>query len=157
MAALFAVTTPLGVGVGIGIRTTYNENSATALGVQGTFESVHILLLVPCPVLRRCQPTLQSCHPADGDILKRDCTRQGPVASQSCCLWRTACTGLSVTCVHVFIFHHVQVAAGILIYMGLVDLLAMDVFSAHMRSQRTRFQAGCMVALVLGAAAMVRP
>jgi hypothetical protein len=40
MALLFAVTTPLGVGVGLGIRTTYNENSATALGVQGTFESV---------------------------------------------------------------------------------------------------------------------
>lgn len=42
MALLFAVTTPLGVGIGLGIRTTYNENSATALGVQGTFESVSI-------------------------------------------------------------------------------------------------------------------
>jgi hypothetical protein len=40
MAMLFAVTTPMGVGIGLGIRTTYNENSATALGVQGTFESV---------------------------------------------------------------------------------------------------------------------
>lgn len=40
MSLLFAVTTPLGVGIGLGIRTTYNENSSTALGVQGTFESV---------------------------------------------------------------------------------------------------------------------
>lgn len=47
-------------------------------------------------------------------------------------------------------------AAGILIYMGLVDLLATDVFSQHMRSQRTSFQAGCMIALFLGAAGMVR-
>jgi hypothetical protein len=47
-------------------------------------------------------------------------------------------------------------ASGILIYMGLVDLLATDIFSAHMRSQRTSFQAGCLLAVVLGATAMVR-
>jgi hypothetical protein len=47
-------------------------------------------------------------------------------------------------------------ASGILIYMGLVDLLATDIFSAHMRSQRTWFQVGCLVAVALGATAMVR-
>ncbi len=49
-----------------------------------------------------------------------------------------------------------QVAAGILIYMALVDLIAADVFSTHMREQRTWFQVGCLTALFLGAAAMVR-
>lgn len=48
-----------------------------------------------------------------------------------------------------------QVAAGILIYMGLVDLMATDIFSQHMRSQRTQYQAGCLAALFLGAAGMV--
>ena len=52
--------------------------------------------------------------------------------------------------------YHLQMASGILIYMGLVDLLATDIFSEHMRSQRTRFQAGCLAAVVLGATAMVR-
>lgn len=47
-------------------------------------------------------------------------------------------------------------ASGILIYMGLVDLLATDLFGAHMRSQRIPFQAGCLAAVVLGATAMVR-
>ena len=59
MSLLFAVTTPLGVGIGLGIRTTYNENSSTALGVQGTFESVrhtkHSSKRYPC-YLQRLQP-----------------------------------------------------------------------------------------------------
>lgn len=54
MAALFAVTTPLGVAVGIGIRTTYNANSATALGVQGTFESVRIMVNLAEPRSKMC-------------------------------------------------------------------------------------------------------
>ena len=60
-------------------------------------------------------------------------------------------------CVHGRRFcYHLQMASGILIYMGLVDLLATDIFSEHMRSQRTRFQVGCLAAVVLGATAMVR-
>jgi hypothetical protein len=60
-------------------------------------------------------------------------------------------------CVHGrHINSHLQMASGILIYMGLVDLLATDIFSEHMRSQRTRFQVGCLTAVTLGATAMVR-
>ncbi len=40
MAAIFALTTPFGIALGIGIRTTYNENSSTALAVNGVLESV---------------------------------------------------------------------------------------------------------------------
>ena len=60
MAMLFAVTTPLGVGIGLGIRTTYNENSATALGVQGTFESVSNIEL--CSDWENCKPSLHACY-----------------------------------------------------------------------------------------------
>lgn len=40
MAFFFAITTPLGIGIGIGIQNSYNENSPTALIVQGTFDSI---------------------------------------------------------------------------------------------------------------------
>jgi hypothetical protein len=63
---------------------------------------------------------------------------------------------MSNECEHVRRHPLLQMASGILIYMGLVDLLATDIFSEHMRSQRTRFQAGCLAAVVLGATAMVR-
>ena len=40
MAAVFALSTPLGVAIGLGVQSTYSEKSPTALGVQGVFDSV---------------------------------------------------------------------------------------------------------------------
>ncbi len=40
MAFLFAITTPVGVAIGIGIQSTYNENSLANLIVSGVFDSV---------------------------------------------------------------------------------------------------------------------
>ena len=40
MGAIFALSTPLGVAIGLGVQATYSEKSPTALGVQGVFDSV---------------------------------------------------------------------------------------------------------------------
>ncbi len=39
-ALCFALTCPIGIAVGLGISGTYNENSATALAVQGIFDAI---------------------------------------------------------------------------------------------------------------------
>lgn len=40
MGAIFALSTPLGVAIGLGIQATYNEHSPNSLGVQGVFDSL---------------------------------------------------------------------------------------------------------------------
>ncbi|KAK7832579.1 zinc transporter 1 [Quercus suber] len=40
MSFFFSLTTPLGIVVGIGISSTYNDNSRTALIVEGTFNAL---------------------------------------------------------------------------------------------------------------------
>lgn len=40
MALIFAITTPVGVAIGIGIQSTYNSNSLSNLIVSGVFDSV---------------------------------------------------------------------------------------------------------------------
>ena len=84
MGFFFSVTTPLGIGIGMGIATTYNENSPRALIVQGVFDSI---------------------------------------------------------------------SAGILLYMALVDLIAVDFLSKRMRSSR-KLQLMAFLALFLGAGCM---
>jgi zinc transporter 1/2/3 len=46
MGFFFAITTPLGIGIGMGIATTYNENSPKALIVEGVFDSTSAGILV---------------------------------------------------------------------------------------------------------------
>jgi zinc transporter 1/2/3 len=46
MVAFFSVTTPLGIVIGIGILSTYDESSTTALLVEGIFDSVSAGILV---------------------------------------------------------------------------------------------------------------
>lgn len=46
MGFFFAITTPLGIGIGMGIATTYNENSPKALIVQGVFDAISGGILV---------------------------------------------------------------------------------------------------------------
>ena len=40
MALIFALTTPIGVAIGIGIEASFNENSLQNLVVSGVFDSV---------------------------------------------------------------------------------------------------------------------
>ncbi|GFP90115.1 zinc transporter 4 chloroplastic [Phtheirospermum japonicum] len=46
MACFFAVTTPLGIAVGIGISSIYNANSARALIIEGILDSISAGILV---------------------------------------------------------------------------------------------------------------
>ncbi|KAG0564552.1 hypothetical protein KC19_8G119900 [Ceratodon purpureus] len=46
MGFTFAITTSLGIAIGMGISTTYNENSPTALMVIGIFDSISAGILV---------------------------------------------------------------------------------------------------------------
>ena len=43
---LFAITTPIGVAIGIGISSTYDEGSAKAQLTQGTFDAVSAGILI---------------------------------------------------------------------------------------------------------------
>ncbi|KAF3775649.1 Zinc transporter 5 [Nymphaea thermarum] len=46
MALFFSLTTPLGIAIGIVISSTYNENSPTALIVEGVFNSASAGILI---------------------------------------------------------------------------------------------------------------
>jgi zinc transporter 1/2/3 len=46
MATFFSVTTPVGIAIGIGISSVYNENSPTALIVQGVFDAASAGILI---------------------------------------------------------------------------------------------------------------
>ena len=43
---LYAITTPIGIAVGLGVRSTYNPNSQTALIVSGVLDSLSSGILV---------------------------------------------------------------------------------------------------------------
>ena len=45
-ALLYGITTPIGIAVGLGVRTTYNPNSTTASIVSGTLDSLSAGVLV---------------------------------------------------------------------------------------------------------------
>ena len=46
MAFFFSITTPLGIAIGIGIASSYKENSPTALLVEGIFDSTSAGILI---------------------------------------------------------------------------------------------------------------
>ncbi|KAF8411289.1 hypothetical protein HHK36_003836 [Tetracentron sinense] len=46
MALFFSLTTPVGIGIGIGISNVYDENSPTALIVEGVFNSASAGILI---------------------------------------------------------------------------------------------------------------
>ncbi|WCJ42463.1 Zinc transporter 3 [Euphorbia peplus] len=46
MGLFFSLTTPLGIGIGIGISEGYDENSSTALIVQGIFDAASAGILI---------------------------------------------------------------------------------------------------------------
>lgn len=46
MAFFFAITTPFGICLGLGIATSYNENSPHALIVEGVFDATSAGILI---------------------------------------------------------------------------------------------------------------
>lgn len=46
MACCFAITTPTGIAIGIGISSSYNEKSTRSLVVEGIFDSISAGILV---------------------------------------------------------------------------------------------------------------
>ena len=46
MACFFAVTAPIGVGIGTGISKSYNPNSPRALAVEGILDSISAGILI---------------------------------------------------------------------------------------------------------------
>ncbi|XP_059441352.1 zinc transporter 1-like [Corylus avellana] len=46
MATFFSLTTPLGIAIGIGISSVYNENSPTSLIVEGVFDAASAGILI---------------------------------------------------------------------------------------------------------------
>ena len=46
MACVFALTTPVGIAIGLGVSSTYNPNSKAALGTQGVFDSISAGILI---------------------------------------------------------------------------------------------------------------
>ena len=45
-AILYGITTPLGIAVGLGVRSTYNPESATASIVSGVLDAISAGILV---------------------------------------------------------------------------------------------------------------
>lgn len=46
MALFFSLTTPVGIAIGLGITNVYDENSPTALIVEGVFNSASAGILI---------------------------------------------------------------------------------------------------------------
>ncbi|THG22805.1 hypothetical protein TEA_025650 [Camellia sinensis var. sinensis] len=46
MAIFFSLTTPVGIAIGIGISSSYNENSPTALAVEGILNAASAGILI---------------------------------------------------------------------------------------------------------------
>ena len=81
MAFLFAITTPVGVAIGIGIQSTYNANSLANLVVSGVFDSIST-----------GTNTIPAAQPADAHILHRDTRSCSP--SRVCSFVPTASVNL---------------------------------------------------------------
>ena len=46
MGLFFSLTTPIGIGIGIGISQVYDENSSTALIIEGIFNAASAGILI---------------------------------------------------------------------------------------------------------------
>ena len=46
MSCVFALTTPVGIAIGLGVSSTYNPNSKAALGTEGVFDSISTGILI---------------------------------------------------------------------------------------------------------------
>lgn len=57
-AMLYGITTPIGIAVGLGVRSTYNPNSPTALIVSGTLDSLSSGILIYTGLVEVCHTFL---------------------------------------------------------------------------------------------------
>ena len=62
-ALLFAVTTPLGIAVGLGVKSTYNPGSTTASIVSGVLDSLSAGILIYTGLVEVCEffPLMHPC------------------------------------------------------------------------------------------------
>ncbi|PKI41047.1 hypothetical protein CRG98_038575 [Punica granatum] len=60
MAVFFSLTTPIGIAIGIGISNTYNENSPTALIIEGIFNAASAGILIYMALVDLCAADFMS-------------------------------------------------------------------------------------------------
>lgn len=53
-AIVYGLTTPVGIAAGLGVRTTYNPNSATASIVSGVLDSLSSGILIYTGLVEVC-------------------------------------------------------------------------------------------------------
>ncbi len=53
-AVIYGLTTPIGIAVGLGVRTTYNPESATASIVSGVLDSLSAGILIYTGLVEVC-------------------------------------------------------------------------------------------------------
>lgn len=58
MAMIYGVTTPLGIAIGIAIRSSYNGNSSGALLVNGIFDSISAGILIYTAIVEFLTPEI---------------------------------------------------------------------------------------------------
>ncbi|KAL4853107.1 40S ribosomal protein S16 [Chlorella vulgaris] len=58
MGLAYAVTTPIGIAIGIGMRESFNQNSTTTLMVEGIFDSVSTGILIYVVLVELINPLL---------------------------------------------------------------------------------------------------
>lgn len=60
MSLFFSLTTPIGIGVGIGIASVYKENSPSGLIVEGVFNSASAGILIYMALVDLLAPDFMS-------------------------------------------------------------------------------------------------
>jgi len=58
MSLIYAITTPLGVAIGIGIRSNYQSNSSEALIAQGIFDAMSSGILIYTALVELITPEI---------------------------------------------------------------------------------------------------
>lgn len=57
LGLVFALTCPLGVAIGLGVASSYNPNSSTALAIEGSFNAVSAGILIYNGIVDLLLPT----------------------------------------------------------------------------------------------------
>ena len=161
LAAFFALTTPTGVAVGLGIRSTYNANSPAALATAGVFDSISTGILIYMALVRRTGITRKnhrrslfrsSYAPAwtrYGGLQQK--YRKAATQAEHLVGYRLLRDGGELPYMHATSGRPSDTAASA---CRQVDLIAVDFFGERMRNASTRQQLLAYVFLFLGAAVM---
>lgn len=71
-AMLYGLTTPIGIAAGLGVRTSYNPNSATASIVSGVLDSLSAGILIYTGIVEVSLPKFVSYLFRDFNVLRSD-------------------------------------------------------------------------------------